>query len=145
MKREDIEKIIGRSTVCRLGLLDGDAPYIVPLCFGYKDNTLYFHTSLKSRKIDLIDKHPKVCFEMDILAQPIPAPTPCKWNMRYQSVIGFGTASMVKDEAEKKAALEIIMGQYASGTYTFLDNKLKITAVIKVNIDSMTGRANGFD
>jgi len=101
MKHGNIEKIICRATVCRLGLLDGDTPYIVPLCFGYKDNTLYFHTSVKSRKIDLIDKHPKVCFEMDILAETIPAPTPCKWDMRYQSVIGFGNASMVEDEAEK--------------------------------------------
>lgn len=145
MKHEDIEKIIGRATVCRLGMLDGDSPYIVPLCFGYKDDVLYFHTSMKSRKIDLIKKHPKVCFEMDILAETIPAPTPCKWNMRYQSVVGFGNASMVEDESEKKAALGLIMAQYASGSFEFPGKKVKITAIIKVDIESMTGKSDGFD
>jgi len=31
----DIETVIAQTPVCRLGLSDGAAPYIVPLCFGY--------------------------------------------------------------------------------------------------------------
>ncbi len=140
-----IEAIIGRASVIRLAMLDGDAPYIVPLCFGYRNNIIYCHSSMKSRKLDLIRRHPAVGFEMDILARPIPAPEPCKWNMRYQSVVGFGTAGIVEDAAEKRAALDLIMAQYASGTYTFPENKIAITAVIRVDIDRMTGKTNGFD
>ena len=90
MNKENIEAIIRKASVCRLGMLDGDTPYIVPLCFGYRDDTLYFHGSIKSRKYKLIQKHPKVCFEFDILAEPMSAEDPCDWDMRYQSVVGFG-------------------------------------------------------
>lgn len=145
MKKENIEAIIRKATVCRLGMLDGDTPYIVPLCFGYRDDTLYFHGSMKSRKAELIRKHPKVCFEFDILAEPISAPDPCDWDMRYQSVVGFGNASVVEAVDEKRQALEIITTQYAKGSHSFTELKLKTTMVIKVTIETLTGRQSGFD
>ena len=140
MDNQAIEAIIKHATVCRLGLMDGEAPYIVPLCFGYRDGTLFFHTSPKSRKLELIRRHPRVCFEMDILTDPVPAQKPCDWNMRYQSVIGFGTAEIVDDAQEKQHALSAIMDQYTSGPYDFPDSKIAITAVIKVTVDRMTGK-----
>ena len=145
MNKENIEAIIRKATVCRLGILDGDTPYIVPLCFGYRDNTLYFHGSKKSRKVELIQKHPKVCFEFDILAEPLSATDPCDWDMRYQSVVGFGIACVVEAIAEKRQALEIITAQYAEGSHFFTEPKLKATAVIKVAIGIMTGKQAGFD
>ena len=145
MKKENIEAIIRKATVCRLGMLDGDTPYIVPLCFGYRDNTLYFHGSMKSRKAELIQKHPKVCFEFDILAEPISAPAPCDWDMRYQSVVGFGVASVVEGVEEKRQALEIITTQYAKGSHFFTGPIPKGTAVIKVVIETMAGKQSGFD
>ena len=145
MEKKEIEAIIRKATVCRLGMLDGDTPYIVPLCFGYQDDTLYFHGSMKSRKAELIQKHPKVCFEFDILAEPLSAEDPCDWDMRYQSVIGFGKACVVEVAEEKRRALEIITAQYAKGPYSFTEPKLKATMVIKVTIDTMTGKQSGFD
>jgi hypothetical protein len=145
VEKKEIEAIIRKATVCRLGMLDGDTPYIVPLCFGYRDNRLFFHGSIKSRKVELIRKHPKVCFEFDILVEPMPATDPCEWNMRYQSVVGFGNASVVETSDEKRRALEIITAQYAKGTHSFRESKLKATAVIKVTIATMTGKQSGID
>ena len=145
MNKETIEAIIRKATVCRLGMLDGDTPYIVPLCFGYRDDTLYFHGSMKSRKAELVNKHPKVCFEIDILAEPISALDPCDWDMRYQSVVGFGEACVVETSEEKQRALEIITAQYAKGPHAFTETKLKATMVIKVVIQTMTGRQSGFE
>jgi nitroimidazol reductase NimA-like FMN-containing flavoprotein (pyridoxamine 5'-phosphate oxidase superfamily) len=145
MEKENIEKIIRNASVCRLGILDGDTPYVVPLCFGYRDDTLYFHGSMKSGKYALIRKHPKVGFEFDILAETISAPDPCDWDMRYQSVIGFGTATMVEETAEKKQALEIIVSQYTNDPRPFTEQALRKTAVFKVAIETMTGRQSGVD
>lgn len=140
MDTPDIEAIIRKATVCRLGLIDGDTPYVVPLCFGYRRGTLYFHTSPKSPKLDMIRKHPRVCFEMDVATEPVAAEKPCDWNMHYASVIGFGTATLVEDASEKRDALTAIMDQYTSGPYEFPEKKIAITAVIKVTVDRMTGR-----
>ncbi len=140
MEKATVETIIRKAQVCRLGLIDNNEPYIVPLNFGYRDNVLYFHTSPRSRKLDLIRKCTRVCFEMDILLGPVPADDPCEWSMRYQSVVGFGKASIVEDAEAKRAALAVIMDHYTQGPYEFPDNKVAITAVIRVDIERMTGK-----
>jgi nitroimidazol reductase NimA-like FMN-containing flavoprotein (pyridoxamine 5'-phosphate oxidase superfamily) len=139
-----IKAIIKQSNVCRLGMVNGSKPYIVPLCFGYQDNTLYFHGALEGRKIDLLRKNPNVCFEFDLGAETIESENACDWSAKYQSVIGFGKAVFIESVDEKRKALGIIMGQYSDRTFEFPENKLKATAVIKVEIDSITGKSSGF-
>jgi len=84
---EVLHEIIRSSQVCRLGLSDGNVPYIVPLCFGYKDRTLYFHSAAEGKKIELIKKNPNVCFEFDHNVEVVRAEKPCSWGMKYQSII----------------------------------------------------------
>jgi len=90
--------IILKSTVCKLAMCDRHQPYIVPLCFGFKDNILYFHSAPKGKKIDILKNNPNVCFEFDIFTQVIKSAKACKWGMKYRSVIGYGKASFVTDE-----------------------------------------------
>jgi nitroimidazol reductase NimA-like FMN-containing flavoprotein (pyridoxamine 5'-phosphate oxidase superfamily) len=68
----------------------------------------------------------------------------CDWGVKFQSVIGFGKASFVEDSDEKRKALDIIMAQYSDKQFEFPENMLKATAVIKVEIGSMTGKQSGF-
>ena len=138
--KKAIEDIILRSTVCRLGMCDRHYPYIVPLCFGFKDNTLYFHSAPKGKKIDILKKNPNVCFEFDIFTQVIKSAKACKWGMTYRSVIGYGKASFVTDENLKRQAFDIIMKQYADGSFLYEETSLTSTVIIKVNIESMTGK-----
>ena len=50
----EIIRIIESCSVCRLGLMDENEAYIVPMNFGYivenKDLTLYFHSAKEGRK-----------------------------------------------------------------------------------------------
>ena len=139
-----IKAIIGKAVVCRLGLVNGNTPYVVPLCFGYHDNTLYFHSALKGLKIDCIRKNPNVCFEFDLNAEVKESENACDWGMIFQSVIGFGKAKFIEDSNEKRNALGIIMAQYSDKQFEFPENKVKATAVIRVEIESMTGKQAGF-
>jgi nitroimidazol reductase NimA-like FMN-containing flavoprotein (pyridoxamine 5'-phosphate oxidase superfamily) len=63
--------------------------------------------------------------------------------MKYQSVIGFGTAVFLDDVEEKRRALEIIMRQYSDRSFSFPEHALASTTVIKVVIESMTGKQSG--
>ena len=136
----EIESIIHESSVCRLGLVDGDKPYVVPLCFGYFDNTLFFHSAKKGYKLDLIKKNNRVCFEFDTFLEIKKAAKPCSWGMLFRSVIGFGKAALVDDTDSKRRAFDIIMKNYSDGSYAFSEADLKNTVVIKVKIESMTGK-----
>jgi len=135
-----IEAIIKKSLVCRIALSEGNFPYIVPLSFGYRDKVLYFHGPLKGKKIDIIKKNQNICFEFDINTEIVKAEDACHWSMKYQSVIGFGKAVLLEDLDEKRKALDIIMSQYSDRTFQFDDAILKKLGVIKVEIESMTGK-----
>ena len=140
----DINAILKKAKVCRLGMVNGDRPYVVPLCFGFQGNVLYFHSALNGQKIDCLRNNPNVCFELDLIAEPKESEEPCSWTMKYQSVIGFGKAVFVEDLDEKHKALKIIMAQYSDQQFQFSDSKVKATAIIKVDIESMTGKQSGF-
>ncbi len=132
--------IIKKSLVCRLGMSDEGLPYIVPMCFGLQENTLYFHSASQGMKIDILKKNPRVCFEFDINPTPEPNENPCMWGMGFRSVIGFGNAVFVTDTKEKEKALNVIMNQYSPGSHEFDEKYVKSVAVIRVDIESMTGK-----
>ena len=138
--KKAIEEIILRSKVCKLAMCDRNQPYIVPLCFGFKDNTLYFHSAPKGKKIEILKKNPNVCFEFEIFSQVVQSAKACKWGMKYQSVIGYGKASFITDEDLKRRAFDTIMNQYAQGSFLYEDASLKSAIIIKVEIKSMTGK-----
>ena len=138
-----IEDILSRATVCRLGLCDGGQPYVVPLCFGYKDNALYFHCAEQGKKLDILRKNNNVCFEVDIERELIKGKAACEWGMKYKSVIGFGKAVFVEDAESKRKALDIIMQNYSEGAFEYSEEAVKKTVVIKVEIESMTGKQSG--
>ena len=138
--RAVIDLIIRRSRVCRLGLADRGYPYVLPLCFGYDGKALYFHCAEDGRKLDILRRNNKVCFEFDIFEGMIKAEQACNWGIRYQSVIGFGIAHRIDDITDRKYALSLIMAQYSKNTFSFSPEMVSRTAVIKIEIKSLTGK-----
>lgn len=138
--RAEMDSIIRASQVCRLGLTDGREPYVVPLCFGYDGRALYFHCAKEGRKLDLLRENNRVCFEFDIVEGMVEADQACRWGIRYRSVIGVGMAALIEDLAEKRRALALLMAQYSRNTFTFPDKAVSSVTVIKVEIESMSGK-----
>ena len=137
---EEIEGIINKATVCHLGLVDGDEPYVVPVCFGYERNVLYFHGNLKGRKVELIKKNSKICFEMEIDVEVKRAEEACDWGIKYMSVIGVGRAYILEKEDEKSHALDLITKKYAGNALSFPKSEMDKTLVMRVDIESITGK-----
>ena len=115
-EKSEIEAVIQKSIICRIGMSSDNVPYIVPLCFGYKDNVIYIHGSLEGRKTDILKKNQNVCFEFDINMEVVKADNACEWGMKYQSVVGFGKATFLDNPEQKRKALNIIMSQYSDKT-----------------------------
>ena len=141
---KDIEEIILKAKVCHLGLSLDDTPYVVPLSFGYKDKTIYFHSAKQGKKTDILKQNNKVCFEFDIDHELVKAEKGCNWGMKFRSVIGFGKAYFIEDMEEKQKALDIIMQNYSDQTFEFLEKRLNNTLVGKIEIDQITGKKSGY-
>lgn len=148
---ELIKEILNQSEVCRVALCDDGKPYIVPMNFGYQDQTLYLHSATQGRKIDILRKNNNLCFQADIKTGLITSKIPCDWGMTYLSVIGSGKAYFLHDPADKKGALDLIMNKYSPGTssspektFQYSDEAMGSVTIIKVEIEEITGKKSGF-
>ena len=142
MDRGTIEGIIRSAQVCRIGLCDDGQPYVVPVCFGYADGVLYFHSAPRGRKVEVLRKNDAVCCEFDVDVEIVRNGDACNWSVRYRSAIGFGKASIVEEPEEKRRALDVIVAQYGGKPQEYPEDTLRRTAVIKVEIESLTGKTS---
>lgn len=139
-ERDGIDAVIRDCRICRVGLCDGAEPYVVPLCFGYDGKSLYFHGAPEGRKLDVLRKNSRVCFEFDIIDELVKTESGCGWSMKYRSVIGAGRAEIVEDLEEKRHGLDVLMSQYSDRSFSFGENSVRRVCVIKVAIDSISGK-----
>ncbi|HEY9247384.1 MAG TPA: pyridoxamine 5'-phosphate oxidase family protein [Candidatus Methanoperedens sp.] len=142
--KEEIESVISKCDICRIALCDNNTPYIVPVCFGHMGNFLYLHSAPDGKKIDIIKKNNRVCFEFDTGEGLIKSENPCDWGMKYHSVIGSGKAFFIEDPEEKTRALNIIAKHYSGDAHESQKNSVDNVTVIKVEIENITGKKSGY-
>ena len=139
---KEIEAVIQKASVCRLGMAVDGMPYVVPVNFGYENNSIYVHCARDGRKLDMLRKNNLVCFEIDDNGTLTPkAGDPCNWGTSYKSIIGYGNAEFLEDEQEKKEGLDIIMRHYSDEeTFTYKKNSVAAVVIIKITITSLSGK-----
>jgi len=139
-----IEEILTKSEICRVAIFDNEFPYIVPFNYGYKDNTLYFHSATSGKKIDLLKKNSKVCFEITSSSEVIKGKETCDWTTKYRSVIGYGFIEIVSDEIGKKKGMDAIMVHYGrSENNVYHPKHYDNMLILKLSIQSLTGKQSG--
>lgn len=145
LEPERIDELINSCSCCRLGLVDGDKPYIVPLNFGYvrqgEKRFFYFHGAKEGRKMDLVRQNRCAGFELDTDHRLRQGETACSYSFGYRSVIGAGTVREVTDRGEKRRALACIMAHYSDRTdWEFPDAALDKTAVIALEVEELSAK-----
>ncbi len=146
----EVEAVLQKAEVLHLALNAAEAPYVLPLSFGFEPGRIYFHCAREGRKLELLRADGRVGFvvETDVrLKEPAESDEPgepCEYGLRYKSVIGTGTARIVEDPEERVHALQLIMNHYAPGDWHFKDHKLAITTVVCIDILEMSGKNNGY-
>ena len=145
---DEIKKILDKSKVLHLGLVDGDEPYVVPMNYGYEfqDEKLvfYLHGARRGRKIDAIKADPKVFYEMCCDITPFEGEVACKYGITYASIMGRGLATLVEDVEEKKKALSILMKTQTGKDFTFEDKLTTVVSIIKIDTLEFTAKKRPF-
>jgi len=139
----EIQAVIDRAVICHLAMCKDNIPYVVPLNFGYREGCLYFHCADEGMKIDFLRSNDLVCFEMETDYRLVYNETPCSWNQYYHSVIGFGRVHFIINRKEKLEALKILLNHYEEGDHEIPDEKVDGVTIIKVVIESITGKKDG--
>jgi uncharacterized protein len=142
-----IEAILRRAECCRLGLVENGLAYIVPMSFGVAREgqtlCLYFHSAPRGRKIDLIEKTGVASFEADAQYRLQEGPQACEFSCFYQSVIGHGRISVLRDNADKLRALRCVMEHYTGkADWDMRSESLNAVVCIRLEIEEMTAKAH---
>jgi nitroimidazol reductase NimA-like FMN-containing flavoprotein (pyridoxamine 5'-phosphate oxidase superfamily) len=142
--KQEILAIMKKAEVCRVAFSDNNEPYIVPLNFGFEPGNplvLYFHCAPIGRKLEIIRRNNRACFEMETDTRIIPGKQACDWSMQYRSVIGNGLIEIVESEAERKQGLTMLMKHYAGETNVeFNMSLLKRTIILKLIVSEISGK-----
>lgn len=139
---KDFDKIIDileSCDCCRLGLLDNNSTYILPLNFGYKLDgekiTLYFHTAKEGKKLDLINNAYSASFEMDTNHELVIGDSACNFSFKYQCIMGKGKISILNCYHGKVNALNCIMKKYSEKSdWEFSEKMVNSVNIIKLEV-----------
>lgn len=136
-----IRDFLANNNVVRLAFNTGEAPYIVPLGYGFdydgEELTLYMHGAGVGRKIELAAKDPNVGFEIDRAGRVIKGETPGEYSINYQSIIGTGHLHIIEDIAEKEECFNKIMYQFTgSAVHEYSSKALEMTSALKLVVDT---------
>ena len=152
----EIRALVERCRTVRIGAVDEDGVFVVPMSFGCEwveasepaspgRLVLYLHSASEGRKVATFSRGPRVAIEMDVELGVITGDFSCAYSFSYQSVMGSGRIAPVGDSAEKRRALALIMRHMApcapcgtSGEFSFSDEAVGRVAVFRIDVDELT-------
>jgi len=141
----EMELLLERMPVGRLAVITEDGPYIVALNYLFLEGCIYFHSSQAGRKIEALQADSRVCFLVDDVGPQVLWEQGCGMSQIYKSVICFGRAEFVEGPAEKRRILERMVRKFVPANNPLppmKDQNIKKTAVVKIVIESMSGKEN---
>jgi nitroimidazol reductase NimA-like FMN-containing flavoprotein (pyridoxamine 5'-phosphate oxidase superfamily) len=138
--RAAIDDVLRCADVLHLAMAGVGGPYVVPVNFGYDGERIWIHCAEEGRKLDLLAEDPRVCFEACVDVRIVPGKR-CGWGARFRSVVGFGTATLVDDPAEKARGLGVLIEHYSGRPDVVPLEKADDVAVLRIDILSITGKA----
>ena len=139
-----IRGILDSAKVLRLGLAVDNEPHIIPLNYGFcleeGKLTLYMHSAVKGRKLELMEKNPNVCFELDCDYRPFEGVLPCQYGLGYSAVSGRGRVTIVEDVGEKMEAMRSLMKTQTGKDFTINERLDSIVSVIRLEVSAYTAK-----
>ena len=108
-------EIIDDARVCHVGFTLDDQPYVVPMALGRDDDTILLHGSVVSRLMTNLAEGLPCCVTVTHLDGLVLARSSFNSSMNYRSLMVFGKATLVSDEAEKNRGLDILVEHLAPG------------------------------
>src|SRR5262245_38352434 len=98
LNNQEIESLIHREFIGRLGCHAEDVTYIVPISYAYDGEYIYGHT-FEGMKINMMRKNPKICFQVDDMHD----------MANWQSVVAWGVFEELKNGPERDNAIGVLM------------------------------------
>lgn len=154
---EELRGIVEACRTVRLGLVDDEGVFIVPMNFGYdwkvgRDGrprlTLWLHSAGAGRRTEALltsgaDAAPgaPIAIEMDAEDGVTTGDYSCAYSFAYRSIMGTGRARRVGTPKEKLLGLSRIMDHLAPGApVSFSPESVERVTVWRVDVEAFRGK-----
>lgn len=112
---ERAEEILRAGRVAHVAFAVDGQPYVLPFTYHYEAGRLYLHGAPASRALATLRAGAPVCVEVTLLDGLVASRMAKYHSMNYRSVMVFGRAVEVTDEAEQRAVFERMTAHYFPG------------------------------
>jgi nitroimidazol reductase NimA-like FMN-containing flavoprotein (pyridoxamine 5'-phosphate oxidase superfamily) len=141
---DTVHAVLDAGLVAHVAFVQDGAPVVVPMLYGREGETLYLHGARKARVIRLLEGTETACINVTLIDGLVYARSAFASSMHYRSATVFGSASLVDDWDEKVHALRVIAECTMPGRWAevreSLDNEIKMTGVISIDIESASAK-----
>ena len=155
----ELRELVDSCQVLRVGALDNEGMFIVPVNYGYMWHgrgsgtssstsspvvSFYVHSAREGRKASCWGANGTagipVAIELDRDGGNITGSYACAYSRAYASIMGTGLVSPVEDGAERTRALQLIMEHAAPGAPTaFAPDAIARVAIFRIDV-TLTGK-----
>src|SRR5438309_4374923 len=105
---ETIHAILDAAFLAHVGFVCDGQPFVIPTLFGREGETLYLHGSAASRMLRNLETGLPACVTVTLVDGMVLARAAFHHSMNYRSVVAFGTARKIEDQAKKTEALRVV-------------------------------------
>jgi len=113
--RERIYAILDEGLLCHVGIAPDGQPVVIPMAYARQGDRLVLHGSVGSRLMRGLREGLEACVTVTLLDGLVLARSAFHHSMNYRSVVAFGTATLIEDEAERRQALDALVEHLVPG------------------------------
>jgi nitroimidazol reductase NimA-like FMN-containing flavoprotein (pyridoxamine 5'-phosphate oxidase superfamily) len=141
--RATIHAILDAMPICSVGYVHDGKPVVTPTMQWRDGERIFWHGSSASRMLRAVESH-EVCVCVCLVDGLVLARSAYNYNLDHRSVMVFGQARQITDEAEKRHQLEHFVNRVIPGQWDrlrpVLDKELKATTLMSLDITEASAK-----
>jgi len=136
--------ILDSALVCHIAYVIDGQPYCTPTSFWREGDHLYWHGSSASRMLRTQAADIPVCLTVTHTDAIVLARCGFNHSINYRSVMAYGKAHVIEDQAEKVAAMDRFIDRFFPGRSKLIrpatEKEIKATTFVGMEIEQASGK-----
>jgi uncharacterized protein len=142
--RTTIDEILDEGLICHVGFSANGQTFVLPTIHVRIGDRVFLHGSPASRLLQALANGAEACLTVTLVDGLVLARSAFHHSMNFRSVVLFGTATVVEDEAEKLAVLEALTEHLIPGRWADVrrptPQELRQTRVLSIPIHEASAK-----
>lgn len=142
--RATVHAILDEALICHVAFVHDGAPAVIPTAHWRAGDVLYIHGSAASRAVRALEPGAPAGIAVTLTDGLVLARSGFHSSINYRSVVLYGNARKVTDEAEKLSTLKAFMEKIAPGRWDELRapnaQEMKATTVLAFDLEEVSAK-----